>query len=56
MSRIISKSFSIPRSRDISTETVTQLTNTNPEMTQKLEVCDKVFKVAVIKYNSTRNC
>lgn len=56
MSRIISKSFIIPRSRDIPTETVTQLTNTNPEMTQKLEVCDKVFKVAVIKYNSTRNC
>ena len=56
MSRIISKSFIIPRSRDISTETVTQLTNTNPEMTQKLEVCEKVFKVAVIRYNSTRNC
>ena len=25
-------------------------------MTQKLELCDKVFKVAVIKNNSTRNC
>ena len=25
-------------------------------MTQKLEVCEKVFKVAVIRYNSTRNC
>ena len=56
MSRIISKSFIIPRSRDISTETVTQLTDRNPEMTQKLELCDKVFKVAVIKNNSTRNC
>ena len=56
MSRIISKSFIIPRSRDISTETVTQLTNRNSETTQKLEVCDKGFKVAVIKYNSTRNC
>ena len=50
MSRIISKSFIIPRSRDISTETVTQLTNRNSETTQKLEVCDKGFKVAVIKY------
>ena len=59
MSRIISKSFIIPRSRDISTETVTQLTDRNPEMMQKLDLflkLDKVFKVAVIKNNSTRNC